>query len=212
MNLKYINKPLLKTMIRGMRCILAKKLMHDALVVEGIVEITNGDIHVVSKNSIVDQGLIEIINIMACNQTNAGALCLPSYNWSSITNGMRIGSDTTHGTLHTMTGLWSPIGAGIGTAPNVQTGYTSNPSAGVFKMEWVSIWNAFTVSGTLGEVGLFLKINTGLYSFGANYAYQPTDNSLFSRMASADSKFAPFTIDNTKPLQVKWDLQLTYVT
>jgi hypothetical protein len=211
MNLSFIEKAVLKNKIRELRCALAKKLMHNVLLMEGIVEITNGDNHVLSKNSIVDQGLIAIIDLLAGGNNNTTQY-YPSYNWASITQGMRIGSDTTHGTLHTMTALFSPIGGGIGTAANTQTGSTSNPSAGVYKLEWVSIWNAGTVSGTLGEVGLFLKIPTSLLSYLATYPYGPSDNQLFSRMASADSKFASFTIDNTKPLQIKWDFELTYVT
>jgi hypothetical protein len=181
---------------------IGRKLLCDTLIMENCVEIINGKTHIISKNSVVDQGLIALINFYAAN--NSSPTNFPSVDG----NCCRLGSDTTHGTVHTTTLLTTPIGAGIGTAPNVCMGATSNPSAGVFKVLWTCVWFPGTVSGTIGEVGHFLRIDPTLRGFGVTPS--PTSYTLFSRMAVADGKFSPVTIDVTYPVVVTWSFTATF--
>jgi hypothetical protein len=183
---------------------IGRALLCDSLVIDSCVEIINGKTHIISKNSIVNQGLINFINFLACPTYYGGTYYFPSYDGAP----MRIGSDTTHGTVHTSTLLTAPIGAGIGTAPNVTMGATSNPSAGVYKVLWTCIWYPGTVTGTIGEVGHFLRIDPTLRTFGS--LPSPSTYTMFSRMAAADGKFSPFAIDITYPLVITWTFTLTY--
>lgn len=205
MNLKRVIKS-----INNIGNSIGKRLINDAIIIEGFVEITNGDTHIKAKNSIVDQGLIGIINFMSANSNNGDP---PSFNWVTPTAGnstMILGSDTTHGTIGTTTALTTAIGAP--TIANTQGGATSNPAAGQWQVQWTATWNPATIanSPTLGEIGLRLYIIPTLQAFGASTT--ATSNTFFSRMASFDGKFVSSTIDNTKPLLITWTFLLTYAT
>jgi len=84
-------------------------------------------------------------------------------------NFMHLGEDTTTVTSGGMDTLVNPIGSGNGTDSNVQSGtYRGEVNGGV---EWLysSTWDAGTISGTVGEIGLFLyaidNTNVGAYEW-----------------------------------------------
>ncbi len=190
---------------------LIRKQESSKIKIEGYVEITNGSNHIVSKNSIVDQGLLSFVNLFSCNSLQANNN-MPAANWSLFASSMRIGSDAATPTSNSMASLVTPIGAGIGTVPNSQSLANSNPSNGVWQATYTCVWNAGSVSGTLGEAGLFFEIWTaaqGLQPPGGTAAIVSA-LLLFSRLSSADGKFSSFSLDNTKPLSITWILRFTY--
>jgi hypothetical protein len=205
----------LKRFVRDLETNIGKKLLHDAVIMEGFLDITNGDTVIHGKNSIVDQGLVGITNWVSGNNMYNGTPYIGSYGWNGSPPGyqtyMVVGSDTTHGTSNGTTTLQSPIGAAPGTKPNSQSGATSAPASGQWQIQWTATWNAGTIPAvTLGEVGLYLYLISSLQSFGASNSGPST--LLFSRMASADGKFTSFTINNAVPLSIAWNFRLTYAT
>jgi hypothetical protein len=196
-----------KKYIKDLECSIGKKLIHDTLMMECHVDIINGDTIIHGKNSVVDQGLIGILNYLSCFSYSSGAAA--SNGFTGVSNSyMVIGSDTISGTTHSTTALVAPIGGG--TRPNSQSGATSSPAAGQWQVQWIATWNAATVSGTLGEVGLYLNLTSGLVAFGGNPGGGTT--LLCSRMAVADGKFSSFSINTAVPLSIAWTFKLTYAT
>ena len=187
-------------------------LVKDAVIIEGIVEITNGDTHIIARNSVVDQGLAALVSLMSITQLN-GVGSVPANTWTTIGgSSMRVGSDVVTSTNNATTLLSAPIGAGIGTAPNTQSISNSTPAGGQWQVTYTSTWNAGTVSGTLGEVGLFMFIWTaaqGLQPAGGTSG-NPVQNTLFSRMASADGKFVSFVINPAAAVNVTWVIKFTF--
>ncbi len=200
---------------RRLRLEITKKfgtLVKDAVIVEGFVEITNGDNHIIAKNSFVNQGLIALVNLMSVSGFSANQT--PAQGWTTKANSsMRVGQDTVTSTTGVMIALQTPIGAGIGTAPNTQTIANSNPAADQWQVTYTATWNAGTLAAlTLGEVGLFLFIWTavqGLQTAGTP-GVAPTAHTLFSRMASADGKFVSFVINPAAAVNVTWVINFTF--
>ena len=188
-------------------------LVKDAVIIEGIVEITNGDTHIIARNSVVNQGLAALVSFLSVNALNAVST-VPAYTWTTISNSsMRVGSDTITSTTAVTTLLSSPIGAGIGTAPNTQTIANSNPAADQWQVTYTATWIAGSLAElTLGEVGLFVHIWTaaqGLQPAGGTSG-SPVGNTLFSRMAAADLKFTSFVINTSVPLAISWIIRFTF--
>jgi len=123
-----------------------------------------------------------------------------------------LGTDIAIPTAYNTTALTFPIGIAPGTAPNTLIGSTSNPSNGVFQITMTATWNSGTVSGTVGEIALYLNVLTAgnLKAFGWSANYQPGAAILASRLSVADGSFEAFLIDDTKPLVVTWTLQVIF--
>ena len=172
------------------------KDISDTLSLVGIVVIENGENKVMGRNHWVGQGLETIGSYLA-----GGA------NYGAASN-MYIGSDTVTPTTVSMTALAAPIGTAPGTAPNTfNVSYSVNINSNTpAKVLYAATWNAGTVSGTLGEVGLYIKGYTGGLS-GATYATNP---GLGARMASADGAFTSFTISTTVALSISWLVSFVY--
>lgn len=175
----------------------------DKIEIIGIVEIRNGKNHVIAKNHITDAMMEEIISWLACISVPTGGTSGPTHSWH-----IYIGEDTTTSSDHSMTQLVQPIGTAPGTAPNSKSGATRNPDAGVYRVVYSATWDAGTVSGTLGEMALYLDVVSGLQGFGAGWPSSASER-MVSRLASADGDFTSFTIDDTVPLTVTWTLQMS---
>jgi len=175
---------------------ITNKYISDNLSLVGIVIIENGENKVIGRNHWVSQGLETIGSYLA-----GGA----GYGAASK---IYIGSDTATPTTVSMTALASPIGTAPGTAPNTfNVSYSINLSSIIpATVLYIAVWNAGTVSGTLGEVGLYVQGYTGGLS-GSTYATNP---GLGARMASADGTFAAFTITTTVALTVSWFVKFVY--
>jgi hypothetical protein len=163
--------------------------------IRGTVKIENGEHLVIGRNHWVGQGFMTIGSYLAYS----GSLYGGTTHW-----GIYLGSDTTTVTTVSMTALKSPIGGG----PNTSS-YSSvfNPSSSTpVVLIYTGTWNAGTVSGTLGEVGLYLNLNTAGLSGGINGG----SAGLVSRLSAADGSFTAFTINTAAALTVTWTVNLVY--
>jgi len=185
-----------------------KTYVGDFIGIRGTVKIENGEHIVIGKNHWVGQGF-EIIGQYLTNNTQYSYYVQgASLNWN-----IYVGSDTSTTTTVGMTSLVSPIGTAPGTAPNTKSnsGRYYSSSTTPIVLTWVAIWNAGTVSGTLGETGLYLwdmYYNTGIKPVtNASYATMPA---LASRLSAADGSFTAFAINTAAALTVTWTVSLVY--
>jgi hypothetical protein len=180
----------------------------DHIKIEGLIEIRNGDKVITGKNHIVGQGLKHIINLMICTGTRNA---YENFNKNSYYYNARIGSDISNTTTVGATAL----SADFGSNPNSKAISASNISTTIFDLNVTATWNAGTVTGTLGEVGILWGMLSGGVLKTAQFTSDSTQDPLstqllFSRMSAGDGDFSAFTIDNTKPLTVSWTLRLTF--
>lgn len=105
---------------------------------------------------------------------------------------IRLGTDTTTSTTPDLTALVSEIT----TNPNSKTGESSDLGNGKFEIKYVCTWHAGTVSGTIGELGLYLYQETNIPS--------GSGTELCNRLSSADGEISSFTIDDSKSLTIEW--------
>ncbi len=134
-------------------------------------------------------------------------------HWSNDPS-IYLGTDTAAPTTHSMTALTSPIGTIPGTAPDTIFGADlTNPSGGTFRVDVTAQWVSGTVSGTVGELALYMGAFTDLSpnwvkdSPGASYSYPVI---MVSRLSEADGDFSGFVIDETKSLTVQWDMEVSF--
>lgn len=187
-------------------------LLGDSINIRGEVEIRNGATVIKAKNRFVETILQHICNITSLYRGINGAATW--FIGPTNSPNMYLGTNIATATAYNTTALTTPIGGAPGTAPNLIIGNTSNPSNGVFQMSITATWNAGTVSGTVGEMALYLvmypggslqafhwQIFNGVYSGGTNLA---------SRLSVADGSFSAFAIDNTKPLVITWTITVSF--
>jgi len=175
-----------------------KAYVGDFIGIRGTVKIENGEHVAIGRNHWVGQGLEGIGSYLIWND---GSLSPGSGTWN-----MYVGSDTSTATTVSMTALVSPIGTAPGTAPNTTSlsGQYYSTSTTPVVLTWVATWNAGTVSGTLGEVGLYLYLSS--YGVGGGGYFE----GLASRLSAADGSFTAFTINTAAALTVTWTVSLVY--
>ena len=186
----------------------------ESIKIKGIVEIINGDTHIVAENKFVQSMLIWLTNMTSVNYLNLPANMtlywrISTYNWD-----VYLGTNTTIPTVYNTSTLSSPIGTAPGTVADIKLGSTTNPSSGVFRTIFTSTWNAGTVSGTVGEMALYLSVRSTLQAFGWAQAFNPPvteAKQLVSRLSAADGSLTPFTINTANPLTMNWTVQYTAV-
>jgi hypothetical protein len=181
-----------------------KASVGDFIGIRGTVKIENGEHIAIGRNHWVAQGLETIGSYLVSNIAGGGGSGYgATYNWN-----IYIGSDTSNATTVSMTSLVSPIGTAPGTAPNSKSysGSYYSTSTTPVTLSYVATWNAGTVSGTLGEVGLYLYINTYNLTNGVTV----TNPGLASRLSVADGSFTAFTINTAAALTVTWTVSLVY--
>jgi hypothetical protein len=181
------------------------KVTDEVLVYEG--EGKNKKLKFASKGHIVNQGLIHMINALAASQTgSSGPYYLFSRDWTGKTYSyMRLGTggNITQGTT---TNLTTPVS----TPPDSQSGATSSPGGGTYRVAWTATWNAGTLTAiTVSEIGLFLYLNTSLQGFGWT-GFNGAATALFSRLSAADGDFTAFQVNPSVPLTVEWRLTFTF--
>jgi hypothetical protein len=146
----------------------------------------------------------QFANVCGAGEESANYGC-PLYNWASKTTYMVIGSDTTTQNTPTMTALTTPIGTAPGTKANTQTIANSTIAEGSYKVTLTATWNAGAVSGTLGEIGLYLYCYTfsgvGNMTAGLYFA---------ARLSHADSHFTSFSINTSNNLVITWEITFTF--
>lgn len=179
----------------------------------GYVEIINGDTHLQEQQN----KLVQTVYAWFSNMTSCYAYSHPGNTndtWSLMTNGyqMYLGTDLTTPTLYNTTVLTSPIGTAPGTAPNTTGGTVTNPSTAAFRILFSATWNAYTVSGTVGEMALYLRLmSPTILGFGWQKSGTATETlQLASRLAVADGSMSPFAINTASPLTINWTIQFSY--
>jgi len=188
-----------------------KAYVGDFIGIRGTVKIENGEHIVIGRNHWVAQGFETIGAFLVwggvaytSNTSNT------AYNFYGAVNNWNIyiGSDTSTTTTVSRTSLVSPIGTAPGTAPNTKSysGAYYSTSTTPITLSYVATWNAGTVSGTLGEAGLYLYINTS----GLTNGTTATNPGLASRLSAADTSFTAFTINTAAALTVTWTVSLVY--
>jgi len=185
--------------------------MHE-MIIQGKVTIKQGDKIIVKDaiNHFVDAGLKGILSTMLFSRMGSSDSYwrLWAYSWN-----IYLGSDTATTTSTTMTSLVSPIGTAPGTPPDSKTISVKDGSAdGVWEITYTATWNAGSVSGTVGELALYLKAPDKTdfrWEFLAVADYDPSEV-MVSRLSSADGDFSSFIIDETKPLTVDWKVTFSF--
>ena len=162
-----------------------------------------------TDGKILYYGLINIANHIACYDDTSNFYC-PCYNWTSHSSSyscMVLGSDTTTVNTVGMTALVSPIGSGIGTVPNTQSGSITQSAVGDYLLSLTAVWNAGSVSGTVGEIGLYLYGDNTWRGLGT---LTPSGCRLYARLSNADSHFSSFSIDTGKNLTITWQWRFLF--
>jgi len=159
----------------------------------GIVEIENGDTKIRGRNHWVGTGLGTLAAFIG--STSGASVNTATSNWYIL-----LGLDTTTPTNVTMSTLVNPIRIG----PNykyIQGNYYSGSTTAV-SVIYTSVWYPGSVSGTIGEIGLYLTL-TGVTT--------PVGNpGMVSRLSVADNSFTAFTINTSLSLSVAWNINLVY--
>jgi hypothetical protein len=178
----------------------------DTIKITGLVRIIQGGKVVAEKrNHFVNTGLISLINYLGVERTTSDFYG-HAYNWSAspFSQGFIVlGTDTTTATVPTMESLTSPIGTAPGTKANSQSLACSNPSSGVYEVTYTATWNAGTVSGTIGEIGLY---GYAAYILGSI----SSASRMVSRLSVADGDFTAYTINTSLPLTVQWVVRFSF--
>jgi len=153
----------------------------------------------------LNQGVATIASHVSCiNDANTACPC---QNWTSKTTYMVLGSNTTTNNTAGMSALVTPIGTAPGTLPNTQSGSIVQTAVGDYKLNLTSVWNAGTVSGTVGEIGLYLYGNPTYFGLGTSYTNVVL---MWARLSHADGHFASFVIDTSKNLTITWQLRFLF--
>lgn len=158
---------------------------------------------------ILNYGLINLANHVACYDDSSYYYC-PCVNWTSHSASyscMVLGTDTTTQNTVGMTALVTPIGSGIGTVPNTQSGSITQSAVGDYRLNLTAVWNAGTVSGTVGEIGLYLYGDIVWRGLGTQYTQWPT---MWARLSHADGHFSSFSINIGKNLTITWQWRFLF--
>ena len=188
----------------------------DKIIISDMIEIYEGTpqhkekLLVRTKGHIVDYGLINITNFLAAGLPNTTYQTqFPSYQWTSKTTYMRVGTGggtTTHAT----TALTTPDA----TAASSQAGATSNPTGGQYRVSWSATWNAGAIAAlSVTEVAIWLEMLAGQTALQAFMWIPPQaagSLQFFSRISEADGDFAHFTINTAVPLTIQWNLTFAF--
>lgn len=198
---------------------LLRQPLHHKIVIQSVVTIRNGDTVIRAKNHFVQTGLCMLVNLLMIPVVPANPSTqtfLASYNWTTspfAKSFMVLGTNTSAPTTVNMSALSAPIGTAPGTKANSQAGATLALANGA-EIDYTSTWNAGTVSGTVGEIGLYLNTPGASWMAPIVFGTSPTagqeNPAMFSRLSSADGDFTAFAINVANPLSITWAIQFTF--
>jgi hypothetical protein len=186
----------------------------ESIKIKGIVEIINGDTHIIAENKFVQSMIVWLTNITSVSYLNLPANSSLRWNISTYNWDIYLGTNTTTPTSYNTISLASPIGTAPGTTADIKLGSTTNPSPGIFRTIFTCTWNAGTISGTVGEMALYLSVRSTLQTFGWGQVFNPViteTKQLVSRLSVADGSLSSFTINTANPLTMNWTVQYTAV-
>jgi len=191
----------------------------DRIIIEDRVIVWQGDRSkkplVNSRGHIVNQGLIQLANMMGCDRLSAytSSHGLPADaspategdSWENAAGGYMLcgtGSGAT-------TGVMTDLVTKDLTIPNVLTGTITNPAGNTYRVSYIVTWNAGTIGAlAVTEIGLYLCLDVTLRSFSGQMI--PANRKFFSRLSVSDGDFSSFVIDTSKPLTIEWQLTFTF--
>ncbi len=191
--------------------------MSKTIKIRGFVTIKQGEKVLVKKaiNHFVDAGLKGLISTIISGRVKTGAYG----TWMLWYGGwkMYLGQNTDIPTVHSHTGLQTPIGGAPGTAPDsqnvtVKDGGAGGDADGVYHVKFIATWNSGTLPAvTLGEAALYLKApNKTTFKWEqVGGTYNPAVV-MVSRLSSADTDFGSFVIDDTEPLVAEWTVEISF--
>lgn len=190
-------------------------ILGDSIKIRGFVEIRNGDKVIHAENKFT-QSMLAWLNNM-CSIYSVSSSNLGSYYWfvSSSAWDIYIGTDQGTSTLYNTIALVSPIGTSPGTPANSKNASMGSPSGGIFNIVYSATWNAGTVSGTVGEMALYMRVKDTLQPFGwslvLNTGLNITETEkLISRLSAADGNFSSFFINEANPLVITWTVSFSF--
>jgi len=176
--------------------------------IKGEFNIKNGNTNKNVKNKFVDRGILGILFPLVCYYS--GSLDEDGYGYNY---NIRVGSNTDTSTGREMESLIDTIG---GTQNETDINVTQDGDN--YTIKYTATWESGSLSGTLGEVGIFLYLPDDRV-YASNTIRNPIYNSrtsmgdtntMFSRICEADGDFTSFVIDEEEPLSVEYKLTLTY--
>jgi len=159
----------------------------------GEVKIENGDTKIKGRNHWVGTGLGTLAAFIG--STSGTGVNTATNNWYIL-----LGTNTTTATNVTMSSLVNPIPI----QPNfklIAGNYYSGSTTAV-TVKYTAVWFPGTVSGTIGEIGLYLTL-TGTPTPSGNPG-------MVSRLSTADNSFTAFTVNTSNALNVVWYINLVY--
>jgi len=181
------------------------------LITEQYIAKSGNKILFATKGHIVNAGLMMLGNFFATPYVSTSASCyLPSYNYASMNAYIQLGTGGSV-TSPTTTALTTPVA----TKANSQSGSYTNPSNGVYKVNFTATWNAGSITAlTITEMGLWLNQFDGLstmQTFGSSAGQNGVGSVFFfSRISAADGDFTSFTVNTSVPLTITWTLTFQY--
>ena len=165
-----------------------------------------------TKGHIVNVGLMSMGNLFAVDNWGNNSYPTPLFakNWGSMGSYLQLGTGG-NVTTATTTALTTPSA----TKANSQSGSYTNPSNGVYKVNFTATWNAGSLGAlTITEMGLWLAYPadcTTMQTFGASFGNSATvAYFFFSRISAADGDFTSFVINTSVPLTITWTLTFQY--
>lgn len=182
------------------------------LITEQYVVKSGNKILFATKGHIVNAGLMMLGNFFTIDNLgqNSQAVMCPAHNWGSMGTYIQLGTGG-NVTTATTTALTTPVA----TKANSQSGSFTNPSNGVFKVNFTATWNAGSLTAlTITEMGLWLcQFNnlSSMQTFGStSYETSGTAYFFFSRISAADNDFQSFVVNTSVPLTITWTLTFQY--
>jgi len=160
----------------------------------GEVEIENGDTKIKGRNHWVGTGLETLAAFIG--STSGASVNVSTSNWYIL-----LGTDTktpTNVSMSTLVNL-------IPTQPNFKltSGNYYSGSTNAVSVAYTAVWFPRTVSGTVGEIGLYLTLNGGIYPNG--------NPGMVARLSVADGSFNVFTVNTNNSLNIVWYVNLVYM-
>lgn len=137
----------------------------------------------------------------------AGTLYLWSYDWNIL-----LGLDTVTPTTFSMTSLVSQLGV----SPHTKGDDNIETIDNKCRILYTASWNPNTISGRIGEIGLYLRAFESISpSWVAYHDCNRKSNGyslkLCSRLSVADGSFNAFEVDTSRALTVVWEVGGSYV-
>jgi len=151
-------------------------------------------------NHWVNNGLKGLTSAMCGSFVGTSSYNQPMCTGWAYNANIKVGMDTLTPTTFNTNELINPNT----NSPNSFTGTNIlNSSPGLWKITFTGTWNAGVITGTIGEIGLYLAPFDNITTNWVEYNIQKPQK-LVARISSADGTFSAFTPDIEKVFTVEW--------